>query len=399
MYFAPACPHCQKVARELQALSERVAGQADVLGIASGTASQIAVDEFKVEYGVGFEILLDESYEIVAAMGARSTPSALLLRPDGDELVLVDLWYPYLPGHDSLVEMRLAVNPWSVFRPGEFHGNTTCGACHVHEVDSWQLTHHSIAWRTLALAKHDKDPKCTGCHVTGADVDDGWRSEGPTAELLVDVGCEACHGPGGPRTDARSTCEACHDEDHSIAFTVDKGMPLIDHYRAATLTPEEWQQHRRDLYDGKVPRDLLAFPDGPTAGAQACAGCHPDIHTGWATSSHARAMKTLPRASRKDPACVRCHATPRAIGGPPPTEVDAYRTDEGVGCESCHGPATAHLEAGGGRDNIEGLGDDCPVCVLEAVCTSCHTSEWDPTWHLEPHLERVRHDRDAILPP
>ena len=70
--------------------------------------------------------------------------------------------------------------------------------------------------------------------------------------------------------------------------------------------------------------------------------------------------------------------------------LDAYLTDEGVGCEACHGPGEAHVEAGGGTDNIEKLGDDCPVCVIEAVCTRCHTQKWDPDWDLERDLARIK---------
>jgi hypothetical protein len=90
-------------------------------------------------------------------------------------------------------------------------------------------------------------------------------------------------------------------------------------------------------------------------------------------------------------ACVRCHASPKAHGGPAPSTLEAFAVTEGVGCESCHGPGGAHVAAGGGKGNIEGLGEDCPVCVLEALCTSCHTGQWDPQWNLETRLKQVHH--------
>ena len=89
--------------------------------------------------------------------------------------------------------------------------------------------------------------------------------------------------------------------------------------------------------------------------------------------------------------CVACHATPKQTG-PRSSAVGDYRVEDAVGCESCHGPGSRHVEAGGGTDNIERLGDDCPVCVIEAVCTSCHTAEWDKTWHLETKLPKVHHN-------
>jgi len=49
------------------------------------------------------------------------------------------------------------------------------------------------------------------------------------------------------------------------------------------------------------------------------------------------------------------------------------------------------VAAGGGKDNIQGLGESCPVCVLEALCTSCHTQEWDKDWDLDTHLKAIDH--------
>ena len=63
--------------------------------------------------------------------------------------------------------------------------------------------------------------------------------------------------------------------------------------------------------------------------------------------------------------------------------------DDGVGCESCHGSGQAHV-ADPTKDNIVGLGDSCPVCVIEAVCTTCHTKEWDPDWDLDQRLEELK---------
>jgi hypothetical protein len=102
-------------------------------------------------------------------------------------------------------------------------------------------------------------------------------------------------------------------------------------------------------------------------------------------------MSSLEKHKRTDDVeCVRCHATP-ARPGPPAAALDGYRTAEGVGCEACHGPGGAHIAAGGGKDNIVGLGDSCPVCVIEAVCTSCHTTGWDPLWDLDKDLPKVKH--------
>jgi hypothetical protein len=88
---------------------------------------------------------------------------------------------------------------------------------------------------------------------------------------------------------------------------------------------------------------------------------------------------------------VRCHATPKAVGiGAPRASAADFRVDEGVGCESCHGPGAAHATAPT-KDNIVGLGDSCPECVIEAICTSCHDQTWDPKWELKARMAAIPH--------
>jgi hypothetical protein len=85
--------------------------------------------------------------------------------------------------------------------------------------------------------------------------------------------------------------------------------------------------------------------------------------------------------------CVSCHATEKTK---PATKVSDFHKG-GVGCEACHGPGEQHVAAQGGKENIVGLGDSCPVCVVEAICTRCHTPEHDPDWNLEEALKKVGH--------
>jgi hypothetical protein len=393
VYFSPRCPHCRNVAAELQAMSVRLKGRMVVLGVASGGSEKDDIDEFVRTFGVSFRVLHDLDGGMAAAMQARSTPSALLVQRDKQKARIRGRWYPYPPGADALVEMRLAGDPWAVLREGGYKGNHVCSSCHVQEGESWLLTHHSIAWYTLESREQHTKPECTSCHVTGAGVAGGW--DGAPDSPLVNVGCEACHGPSGPhdgvREEPRDTCVGCHDAKHSIAFSYEKGLPLLDHFRSADMPVEQMMKVRRDLHEGKVPRGLLAFGEGTYVGSEACASCHASQHGWWQQDPHGKAMATLEAAgSQADERCVSCHATPLVAGftGTDPTR---FRVSEGVGCESCHGPGGAHVAAGGGADTIEGLGESCPVCVIEAVCTSCHTRAWHPSWHLDTHLPKVKH--------
>lgn len=403
-YFSPLCPHCQHVGDEVSALAERLSRHgATLVGVVREGTDRSALDGFRRDHHVGYELLVDEGGAIAEAMAVQSTPSMMLVaappshgkrdRDGAAELEVRDLWYPYLPGWDGLVEGRVRGDLFSIFAPGEYQGNNLCGACHLTEHASWRLTHHAVAWRTLEVRGKTTDPKCVGCHVTGAGRPGGWGPDAPTD--LVDVGCESCHGPGGPHDgatdDARASCAGCHDAEHSIDFTVEKGLPLIDHYVAAHRTDAEREARLRALWDGDAPRDLLAFREGPNVGSAACRECHPAAYDHWAQGPHAAGMASLQPEGSDRADCVRCHATGKAATPTPSARVADYDTLGGVGCESCHGPGDRHVAAGGGTDNIQGLGKSCPVCVVEALCTSCHTPRWSPDWSLDAALEQVRH--------
>ena len=398
VYFSPTCPHCRAVTEETQHLATRLEPHgAQLLWVASGSAKQADLTEFNATFGVTGSVIVDTDREIVAAIAARSTPSALLVEPTDKKgkVAVRDIWYPFVPGFGALVEGRVAKNPFIAFEDGVYQGNNACGSCHVVEHMSWGASHHAVAWYTLEKQNKTTDAACTGCHVTGNGKPGGWTADAEHSKL-TDVGCESCHGPGGPhdgtRADPADACVECHDAKHSIAFSVEKGLPLIDHFFADHMTEADYDERRRKLFNGQLPRELLAFEEGKQLGASACQECHAAEHASWTMSAHASAMGSLAKDDkRKDVACVKCHATAKQ-SGLAPTELGEFHTLDGVGCESCHGPGEKHV-ANPTKDNIEGLGEDCPVCVIEAVCTSCHTQEWDPTWDLETKLPKAGHGK------
>jgi thiol-disulfide isomerase/thioredoxin len=393
VYFSPLCPHCTAATPEINALAERMKGHGEVMGVAVGRVSKRAIDEYVAEHGVKWPIVHDETGAIADAMQVRSTPSAVLVKPDkkGKKAEVVDFWYPYVRGYDVLVLMRVLPDPWGAFEKGRYAGVDTCASCHVQEADSWALTHHSIAWNTLLEHKKDDDAACTGCHVTGAGQPTGW--DGHPESKLVAVGCEACHGPGGPhdgeKTDASAACATCHDEKHSIGFSYAKALPHIDHFRASNMDDAAWTEARRKLASGEERQHMVAF-EGKTVGSAACKECHAAEHAQWSASPHGKAMATLKPEEAANVECVRCHATAKEAGLGKHDAVASFRTEESVGCESCHGPGEAHVQSGG-KAAIEGLGEDCPVCVVEALCTSCHTPQWDEDWDLDKRLPAAGH--------
>jgi hypothetical protein len=43
------------------------------------------------------------------------------------------------------------------------------------------------------------------------------------------------------------------------------------------------------------------------------------------------------------------------------------------------------------QDNIIGLGERCSECVVEEICTGCHTRDADPKWELKRRLQQLKH--------
>lgn len=142
---------------------------------------------------------------------------------------------------------------------------------------------------------------------------------------------------------------------------------------------------------GRPPLAALAAERDPArsySGSRACLDCHLDESVQWAGTAHARALSTLRRRHRHfDPTCVSCHVVGYAdrkggyrIGEPGTHEV------EDVGCETCHGPGSAHIAAKGDHRLIRGNpGPD--------VCVSCHHGQHDPGFQaaVAERFTHVRH--------
>ena len=393
-YMSVTCPHCLNALHEVLELKKNDRLDLEVIVILSGANSDEDVARFLPEAPAGARVFRDVDRTFSSGNAIRSTPVGFLVRPQGDGLQVLGAWRPFRPGSSTLVAMRIAAaegaDPFSAFAEGRHQGRWVCASCHVDEHESWRLTHHAKAWWTLEKGKHIGDESCIGCHVTGLDQLGGYDRTS-SSQALTDVTCEACHGPGGPhdgvKSEATASCAGCHDADHTISFELDRALPLIDHFARVGLSEEEARKRRMDLLEGRAPRPLTDFPPGRNVGAAACAECHPEATEHWQASEHAAARDSLAgETSSADPACLVCHST---VGDP--GEAGPTFLDEGVGCEMCHGPGEQHVAAKGGRDTILGLGQACPDCVLDAICTRCHTPLRDPDWDLHPALDRVRH--------
>ncbi|MBM4015739.1 MAG: hypothetical protein FJ293_12355 [Planctomycetes bacterium] len=155
----------------------------------------------------------------------------------------------------------------------------SCASCHPKAWEIWAASKHARAWQTLvdqdlppdpAYKKGRQahaiwDPDCVRCHVTGFGYVGGYAGPEREAERasarLIDVGCEACHGPAGDHAEraaagdprwpsgpvakvatgaAEALCMECHDPDNSPHFELkaywegrikDEQRPTIAHGR------------------------------------------------------------------------------------------------------------------------------------------------------------------------
>lgn len=93
--------------------------------------------------------------------------------------------------------------------------------------------------------------------------------------------------------------------------------------------------------------------------------------------------------------CVTCHADQEksfvhTIMGN--AMAHAKTPLEKLGCEACHGPGKAHVEAGGGKDSIPvrfTKDSNTPVEERNAACLSCHTKGNQMFWNGSPHESRA----------
>lgn len=123
-----------------------------------------------------------------------------------------------------------------------YAGSVICGACHREIFLHWETTPHAPAYETLVRVRHDYDPECVACHVTGLLYESGFTSPEETPGLKG-VGCEGCHGPGGRHVDEAQKglktadygrvrpgdCETCHDIEHSSQFQYENYWQKITH--------------------------------------------------------------------------------------------------------------------------------------------------------------------------
>jgi peroxiredoxin len=409
LFFLHTCPHCHDFLEFLKGeLASFPPDKRPVLVGVELTGRTAAVRQRLKEDGLDFfPVVFDESGEIRASYGVLGgVPDVVLIDPQGR---IVARSQGFAPETDiPILRMRLARLAGTpvpmLLRKTGYSGNEACGVCHESEHETWELTAHAGAFDTLVRHGADSNPECVGCHVVGYGHEGGWDLAERQPEL-EDVGCEDCHGRGGPHLspaaivggDYSPACARCHDEKHSLGFTYASFLPRISHAANAHLLELPAKEREKILAERGAARPNLLPTAASYVGSDACRSCHEAEYEKWSAGPHAAAFAALAKGGHEqDAKCVACHSTgfgrkggyPK--GAKPGEDADLAR----VGCESCHGPGGDHVGPDARRrGTILALGDKCDSCVILQICGTCHDQANDPGFEFEvvKKIEATRH--------
>ncbi len=245
---------------------------------------------------------------------------------------------------------------------------------------------------------------CADCHSTGVvkgydAASDSYR----TSWAEIDVGCQACHGPGSAHVElARAgsglatgkaggllvdlttadatqqveSCAPCHSRRAQIRAEIPYGRPFLDGFLPATL--DVGLYHPDGQIDAEVYEYGSFLQSAMYARGVRCSDCH-DSHSGEL-------------ADQGNALCVRCHS-PTGDSRFPTLKARDYDTPEhhhhapgsaGAACADCHMPEKTYMEIDRRRDHSIRV----PRPDLSAklgtpnACNACHADR-APGWAAE----------------
>lgn len=150
-------------------------------------------------------------------------------------------------------------------------------------------------------------------------------------------------------------------------------------------------------------------PDHKYVGADKCKFCHNSEKKGaqyskWQETKHAKAYESLASEEAQKIAaerglgnpqeageCLVCHVT--GYAAPDDYHTDKWRIDEGVGCESCHGPGGDYWKMSVMKDKKQALANGLNLPDKE-TCLKCHNekSPFYKPFDFEERWAEIQHD-------
>ena len=143
---------------------------------------------------------------------------------------------------------------------------------------------------------------------------------------------------------------------------------------------------------GAVGSTIAAYAMGPPqdatyVGTSRCRSCHLKEYKTYRKTKHAKVFNVLQGPEKKDPDCLKCHTTGYGKPGGFKSEDDTPKM-KSVGCESCHGPGSAHVKAAkaaGDSTTFEKKINKTP----KNTCVNCH----NPHVNQKERVEKLRKKR------
>ena len=138
-------------------------------------------------------------------------------------------------------------------------------------------------------------------------------------------------------------------------------------------------------------------------GASKCKMCHNKAPKGeqynkWQNGPHAKAFATLAGEEakkysdnpQKDAKCLKCHSTYHSASA---DLMYTIKEEEGVSCESCHGPGSEYKSMAIMKSREESLKNGLILPTAD-VCKKCHNEE-SPTFkgfNYDEYAAKIAHD-------
>lgn len=224
IFFDPGCGKCTGKLPTVEKIRKNFSSEGvTVMGLSSKGGGVRGISTSYPEWiwvtnSPGIKHKLHSSRTMEAFVFDRLGQAAFRVPIDGSE------WKTYLElGLGAVSERALDLSDM----PHGFSGSDVCGMCHRPEYDQWKSTDHAKGYEALVESNNLHRPECHSCHVTAEQgrAERPWPVTGRgqlTPKAFQEIGCEECHGPGGPhRTKPfaeghlygtkEESCVRCHD--------------------------------------------------------------------------------------------------------------------------------------------------------------------------------------------